>query len=422
MTEKLAPHSIPALLYIEKGGVSRGYKQELLKEVSKEFELILVCPECKGIIREGIYCKTARAMVCRYCTNNPIGPTIENVQQMVSQQKCRCPLSGKGCDWAGKLGDVTEHMKKCEKLLLECSLKCALVMEREFVLDHQNNECPERITICQYCNDGVKWRVQMEHLNTCKKRPIKCVAGCGQDVIREEMDMHVGRVCPNGGVECPYKVIGCAVNRLKRREIDKHLKEFQILHQQLLLKKLIGNNEQRSVKKNTGLSSVWILLSVIVLAISVFVHYQTQNDNKIEMLKREFENELTVFKNNFENKLQGMDNVQLNLEKNENKFNSMDEILLNLEKKIENKFNSMDEILLNLEKKIENKFNSMDEILLNLEKKIENKFQGMDDKLLNLEERIEKIESQFTLEKLNKIISDIVWIIICPYLGTFCYS
>ena len=111
-------------------------------------------------------------------------------------------------------------------------------------------------------------------------------------------------------VECPYKVIGCEVGLLVKREIDEHMKECQILHQQLLLKKVIGSNEQRrSVKKKYGLEKVWILSAVIVLGVSVFVQYQTQNDNKIEILKKQFEDELNSFKNNIENKLLGMENT-----------------------------------------------------------------------------------------------------------------
>ena len=54
------------------------------------------------------------------------------------------------------------------------------------------------------------------------------------------------------------------------------------------------NEQRRSVKKMCGLESVWILLAVIVLGVSVFVHYQTQNDNKI------LKGELKSLKNNIE--------------------------------------------------------------------------------------------------------------------------
>ena len=190
--------------------------------------------------------------------------------------------------------------------------------------------------------------------------------GCDWTGSLEDVTEHMN-VCPRSliDVECPYKVIGCDIGLIAKREIDEHLKECQILHQQLLLKKMIGSNEQRrSVKKKYELERVWILsalfvvLSVAVLGISVFVHYQTQNDNKI------LKDELTSFKHDIENKLQGIDRLLKNLnDKIEIEGQSKDDALLNLKERIEDYLfklpNLMDEKIFDLTKKMETEFERM---------------------------------------------------------------
>ena len=198
--------------------------------------------------------------------------------------------------------------------------------------------------------------------------------GCNWTGSLEDVTEHMS-VCErsSGDVECPYKVIGCKQNRLMRGELDRHLKECQILHQQLLLKKMIGSNGQRRSVKMCGLESVWILLSVIVvlsvIVLGVFVQYQTQNDDKIGILK----GELKSFKNNIEKKLQGMENT-----------------LKNLKNKIEIESQNKDNLLKDLKNKIEIEFQKKDILLKDLKNKIEIESQSKDNALLKLEGKIEK--------------------------------
>ena len=52
--------------------------------------------------------------------------TIVDVKsdEIVLQLKSRCPLSTRGCDWLGQLGDIEQHMLECEKLRIDCETGC----------------------------------------------------------------------------------------------------------------------------------------------------------------------------------------------------------------------------------------------------------------------------------------------------------
>ena len=271
------PHSIPWLIYVEINGKAKGFKQALLREeVTGTLKQFLICPECKGIIREAIQYKGRT--VCQACTTGSPGDSDQNVQASVPLLKCRCPLYQRGCDWSGELGAIKEHMDTCLKLLVECNLKCGVIMERGAVEEHQRETCPIRMMPYEYCGQNIQASKENKHTRVCLHHP-------------------------EGEIACPYKEIGCDTIGLLRKHLERHLKENLIGHHKLILAQFQqqqrGTVELRdrvhamqthrvqdtSAGRRNRSVSVGILLflfTVLTAGISVLVWYQVENNQRLE--------------------------------------------------------------------------------------------------------------------------------------------
>ena len=273
------PHSIASLIYVEINERARGFKQELLsEEVTDKLQQFLFCPECKGIIREAIQSKGRT--VCHNCSRDSSGDSDQNVQANVPILKCRCPLYIEGCDWSGELGSVKEHMNICLKLLVECDLRCGVVLERGEVVEHQKNICPTRMKPCEYCGQNIQAIKENKHTKVCLHHPESEVA-------------------------CPYKEVGCDTEGVLRKHIERHLAECTIVHHKLilaqfqqqqsrdkqatelnvLLRDRMQAMEQTLVRRKDRSISVWTLLfifAILAAGISVLVWYQVENSERLE--------------------------------------------------------------------------------------------------------------------------------------------
>ena len=122
------PHSIESLLFVNRNGKYCGYKLELIIDnIGAEWKEILICAECKGISRRA---RNWRGnTVCEMCVPeerivpkvllvdiNPIpgqynGDIDKRVENKVAILNARCPLSGEGCSWKGKLLEYNNTWK-----------------------------------------------------------------------------------------------------------------------------------------------------------------------------------------------------------------------------------------------------------------------------------------------------------------------
>ncbi|KAI6660811.1 TNF receptor-associated factor 6-like [Oopsacas minuta] len=218
------------------------------------------------------------------------GEVDGRVDGFVRELKCRCPLSIRGCDWLGKLDNIVEHISGCVKVKIECQKGCGEVLQKCDTLDHQK-KCPFRNQRCEYCRKEVQANRTNEHARICLDNP-------------------------DGVVTCPYKEVGCETIEIARKDLNTHITQNMISHQELLVHELnqlrIGNEQLRTENKqlsdkmnknefetrniqtnllrsNTNTNrSIWILLALVITGMAILIPLLLMERDRIH------QNELSV--------------------------------------------------------------------------------------------------------------------------------
>ena len=219
------PHSIESLLFVNRNGKYCGYKQELISDnISADRREFLICAECKGISRKPRQKKGKT--VCEVCVpGHSMGDINKRVGNTVASLNARCPLSGEGCDWEGKLGGIEQHMEECLKVRVKRQLECGISIERGTYEQDNREVRPLKENRCDYCNQKVQAKDENRHIRKCEYHP-------------------------DTEVPCPYKELGCeAIVLRKNRGI--HITENMDNHNKLMLEQIKQLNQLR--KKNQRL-------------------------------------------------------------------------------------------------------------------------------------------------------------------------
>ena len=234
----------------QEGGSLGGYRCEILTEnLSERENAIYKCLRCEGIMKDCSITEKGEQL-CACCLreeelsnsnfNEPIHITILSL-------KCSCPLSKRGCDWLGKLGNVEDHMAVCQYVYVSCELMCGVVLTRNEMIGHVREECTQREEACLHCSGIHKMCEMAEHVEVCGKVEVMCELGCEIRIHREDTLYHRENECSEETVMCPYVKYRCEVVELKRRELKQHLEENRLLHTELKLNTL---EEQTELKLN----------------------------------------------------------------------------------------------------------------------------------------------------------------------------
>jgi hypothetical protein len=126
-------------------------------------------------------------------------------------------------------GEIEKHLKICNYTPVTCPNNelCGKIIRKELDV-HKVELCPYRIVECKLkCSLMLPLNDMEDHIREeCPKTLIKCKNRCGKVVERGEAERHIHYDCPLEFIECPNKgesmfEDGCIV-RLKRREIDQH--------------------------------------------------------------------------------------------------------------------------------------------------------------------------------------------------------
>ncbi|KAF7649597.1 hypothetical protein LDENG_00138940 [Lucifuga dentata] len=97
---------------------------------------------------------------------------------------CLCP----DCDEPIPRDQMKEHREK-QHAQVRCS-KCNQKMERCHLLDHESEECEERLKCCQFCQLELPWKELEEHSLVCGSRTELC-RDCGRYVTLKDQLEHV---------------------------------------------------------------------------------------------------------------------------------------------------------------------------------------------------------------------------------------
>eukprot|EP00804_Cyclotella_cryptica_P016888 CCRYP_001851-RD/>CCRYP_001851-RD protein AED:0.02 eAED:0.02 QI:3275/0.75/0.8/1/0.75/0.4/5/484/532 len=115
----------------------------------------------------------------------------------------------------------------------------------------QSSACEFRLVVCPNlnCNERLSFKYQIYHDEECGFKPLPCTSGCGMEIPRSEMSIHVSEKCVLRPAECPLACIGCTTV-VKAQDVSRHLKESsdqhflfvanRMMECQALIKKLNG--------------------------------------------------------------------------------------------------------------------------------------------------------------------------------------
>ena len=100
----------------------KGYKRGLIsQQLTQMEESLLVCCVCNGILYDACNYGNGQGMCCESClVVGEVAQGIGAIRTMVSNLRCQCPLSLKGCEWEGTIQGVWGHLDACASLVVAC--------------------------------------------------------------------------------------------------------------------------------------------------------------------------------------------------------------------------------------------------------------------------------------------------------------
>ena len=157
----------------------------------------------------------------------------KNVHRKIRALTVRCNFHDKGCDWQGELRGLEEHLDplrgQCRFKSVLCPKGCGETLLRTQLDSHLLHECPNRDQKCQYCNQMVPFsRMTVHHDSVCTHFPVSCSNGCSEQVLRGSITQHLD-VCPLQLVDCNFAQFGCDV-KFQLRYLGKHMEEYSQKH------------------------------------------------------------------------------------------------------------------------------------------------------------------------------------------------
>ena len=146
-----------------------GYRSNYLTQSFGRIEVgYIICPKCKGIIRDAV--SMQGTIACFHCNSTPNFP-VESIRQIVDKLPIRCPISNR-CDWKGTLSNARTHVETCGEFRVLCPFKCQAIVTRKNLAIHIENKCNLRLIDCEYCHETMKFQELRKHYLVCYVFPV----------------------------------------------------------------------------------------------------------------------------------------------------------------------------------------------------------------------------------------------------------
>ena len=213
------------------------------------------CPICQLGLREPQltdcghhYCEVclrpllgSKRITCPICRTKLSGSKIypnNALKRQILSLNIYCDQHNKGCEWRGELRDQETHKMECQYVEVLCRNDCGETILLIDVSEHEE-VCPRRIVSCCCCNLKMEHREFDTHLTQCEKYVVPCPYNCGCEIMRGEMDQHLGQQgsCPNVPVECGFKDAGCQFKG-SRMATEEHVSTGVVSHLGLVMSQL----------------------------------------------------------------------------------------------------------------------------------------------------------------------------------------
>ena len=177
--------------------------------------------------------------------------------------KCSyCSHKEEGCEWAGQLANLAQHLNVnplheaerlsgCQLTSLDCK-HCGECFQRRELVYHETSVCSQRPYSCEYCRDfkSTFEDVTSNHLSVCPDRPVPCSNGCGSSPLLKLLQDHL-KECPFEVIECAFSYAGCS-EKLPRKDMPAHITQSLAIHTSLMA----TSHRQEVVKLNQRISEL----------------------------------------------------------------------------------------------------------------------------------------------------------------------
>ena len=209
-----------------------GYRQDLLENILSPLEKsLIVCCSCDGVMRDPQL--TEEGYKCSSCLDGGEGKPATVNKTEIEKLRVVCSFRQQGCKWSGTMGLVVTHVEKCDLCPVCCPLGCGHSSQRKNSKRHEQEDCPERDTSCEFCQTSIKLSQTRVHFETCPNFPLKCSNGCNMDrIARKDLSLHLSEICPLTLVPYAYKKYGCV--DVKREDVDTHEMDSVVKHVRMM--------------------------------------------------------------------------------------------------------------------------------------------------------------------------------------------
>ena len=180
----------------------------------------------------------------------------------LAEHVLRCMYRPQPCKWAGcgdkfALGALAAHEGTCTKRQVSCPHRGCNATDIVFdTLDAHMITCQFRELPCKWAGCGTSLAIAAlaAHEGTCLKREVGCPNnGCNATRIKFDTLTAHRRTCHFETVACPYAAVGCTAY-VPRKDVDAHKRDAMGTHNELLLARVCGMQQEASVSKEEALA------------------------------------------------------------------------------------------------------------------------------------------------------------------------
>ncbi|KAM9957261.1 hypothetical protein ACTFIW_009002 [Dictyostelium discoideum] len=128
-----------------------------------------------------------------------------------------------GCKEIINIDQLDTHIENCKFKFVKCSHDgCDRVLRLNSLEEHEI-QCGFKLVKCDYCAcDDIIQKELDDHHDECPKFPISCPQGCSIMIERDQIKSHIDNDCDNSTIQCKYYEYGCKVE-IKRSNLQNHL-------------------------------------------------------------------------------------------------------------------------------------------------------------------------------------------------------
>ena len=186
----------------------------------------------------------------------------KRLQRTLNDFQVYCSHKEEGCEWAGQLANLAQHLNVnplhkaerlsgCQLTSLDCK-HCGEWFQRRELVYHETSVCSQRPYSCEYCHDfkSTFKDVTSNHLSVCPDRPVPCSNGCGSSPLLKLLKDHL-KECPLEVIECAFSYAGCS-EKLLRKDMPEHITQSLAIHMSLQA----TSHRQEVVKLNQRISEL----------------------------------------------------------------------------------------------------------------------------------------------------------------------